>query len=67
VTEKKYSQAEELLTPAEAAKVLRVSSGWVRDHATRREPRLPAVRIGKLIRFRRADLEEFIAKCCQPE
>lgn len=36
-----------LLVPAEVAKWLRVSVAWARDHATRKSPRLPAVKAGK--------------------
>lgn len=50
----------QLLGPAEVAKWLGVSSGWVRDHATRKEPRLKAVKVGKLLRFRPEDVEEFL-------
>jgi excisionase family DNA binding protein len=49
-----------LLGPADVAKWLGVSSGWVRDHATRKEPRLKAVKVGKLLRFRPEDVEEFL-------
>ena len=41
-----------LLGPAEVAKWLGVSVAWVRDHATRKSPRLPAIKAGKLLRFR---------------
>jgi predicted DNA-binding transcriptional regulator AlpA len=54
-----------LLTPHEVAKILEVSPAWVRDHATRRWPRLPVVRLGhkrkSLLRFRRSDVEKFIS------
>ena len=49
-----------LLGPSEVAKWLGVSSGWVRDHATRKSPRLRAVKVGKLLRFREEDVEAFI-------
>ncbi len=52
--------SEELLTPEQVARRLRVSSRWVRDHATRRLPRIPAVDLGARLRFRQADIEEFI-------
>jgi predicted DNA-binding transcriptional regulator AlpA len=42
-----------------------VSAGWVRDHATRKQPRLRAVKLGKLLRFRQQDIEEFIQTWCQ--
>lgn len=56
---------ERLLTPHEVATHLRVSPAWVRDHATRKQPRLRSVKLGKLLRFRRPDLEEFIQQWCQ--
>jgi Helix-turn-helix domain len=49
-----------LLGPAEVAKWLGVSVAWVRDHATRKSPRLPAVKAGKLLRFRPIDVKDFI-------
>ena len=49
-----------LLGPAEVAKWLGVSVAWVRDHATRKSPRLPAVKAGKLLRFRPVDVRDFI-------
>jgi excisionase family DNA binding protein len=54
------SKVEQLLGPADVAKWLGVSSGWVRDHATRKEPRIRAVKVGKLLRFRPEDVEEFL-------
>lgn len=56
---------EKLLSPGEVAQWLGVSAGWVRDHATRKEPRLPTVRLGKLMRFRATDVEDFIRTWCQ--
>jgi excisionase family DNA binding protein len=53
-----------LLGPGEVAKWLGVSSGWVRDHATRKSPRIPAVKVGKLLRFRPEDVEAFIQTSC---
>jgi Helix-turn-helix domain len=52
-----------LLGPAEVAKWLGVSSAWVRDHATRKSPRIPAVKVGKLLRFRPVDVKSFIQDC----
>ena len=51
---------QKLLTPKEVAEWLDVSVDWVHNHATRKAPRLPVVRIGKLLRFRNEDVEEFI-------
>lgn len=49
-----------LLTPQEVATRLGVSERWVRDHATRRSPRIPAVKLGPLLRFRLSDIEDFL-------
>jgi excisionase family DNA binding protein len=49
-----------LLTPQEVASRLGVSERWVRDHATRRFPRVPAVKLGPLLRFRLSDIEDFL-------
>src|SRR5215470_3157491 len=49
-----------LLTPQEVATRLGVSQRWVRDHATRRSPRIPAVKLGPLLRFRLSDIEDFL-------
>jgi len=45
--------------------MLSVSKAWVRDHATRRNPRIPVVRLGgkrAVLRFRAQDIEQFIAQ-----
>jgi len=47
----------------EVAEFLGTSKAWVRDHATRRQPRIACVRMGSrraLLRFRRQDVEQFI-------
>jgi hypothetical protein len=54
------TSVQRLLGPADVAKWLGVSSGWVRDHATRKEPRLKSVKVGKLLRFRPEDVEDFL-------
>lgn len=54
------ASVQRLLGPADVAKWLGVSSGWVRDHATRKEPRLKSVKVGKLLRFRPEDVEDFL-------
>jgi Helix-turn-helix domain len=56
-----------LLRPGDVAKWLGVSSGWVRDHSTRKEPRLKAVKVGKLLRFRPEDVENFLRNCTDRE
>jgi predicted DNA-binding transcriptional regulator AlpA len=54
---------EHLLTLDQIAAMLGVSKAWVRDHATRRNPRIPVVRLGgkrAVLRFRPQDIENFI-------
>ena len=58
-------ELETLLTAKEVASILKVSYGWVKDHATRKEPRLRCVRVGDLLRFRPKDVAEFIERWCQ--
>lgn len=54
---------ESLLTPKQVADWLGISVAWVLDHASRRRPHLPSVKLGKVVRFRREDVEQFIAEC----
>ena len=63
--ETNHLPSEKLLTPREVASWLDVSVDWVQNHATTKEPRMVSVRIGKLLRFRREDVEEFIARQAQ--
>jgi excisionase family DNA binding protein len=56
------SSDERLSTPKQVAARLGVSERWVRDHATRRNPRIPAVKLGSRLRFREIDVNEFIAR-----
>lgn len=49
-----------LLTVDNVAALLQVSPDWVRDHATRKQPRLPVIRVGKLLRFRPHEIERWI-------
>lgn len=54
-----------LFTVDDLARLLRVSPAWVRDHATRKQPRLPVVRVGKLLRFRPQAVEQWIREQTQ--
>jgi predicted DNA-binding transcriptional regulator AlpA len=57
--------SEALLSLDDVARQLGVSKAWVRDHATRRNPRIPVVRLGgkrALLRFRPQDVEQFITE-----
>lgn len=54
---------QSLLTIDQVAALLGTSKAWVRDHATRRNPRIPVVRFGDkrgVLRFRPQDVEAFI-------
>jgi excisionase family DNA binding protein len=53
---------ERLLNAREVAARLGVSERWVRDHTTRRSPRIQGVKLGTLMRYRRADVEEFMER-----
>ncbi len=56
------SQAiEHLLTPEEAAEILRVKLSWLYQHTRRRtQDRIPFVKIGRYLRFREQDLVAYI-------
>lgn len=51
-----------LMCPRAVARRLGVSERWVRDHATRRFPKLPVIKLGPLLRFRQADVDEFVER-----
>jgi len=55
------SMRSPLLTVRQVSEWLNVSPSWVRDHATnRRRPVLPALKLGKSLRFREDQLAEWI-------
>lgn len=58
----RFVPEECLYSAQEVAERLGVSERWVRDHATRRNPRIRAVKLGPLLRFRWADVEEFVGR-----
>ncbi len=52
---------EQLLTPEEAAEILRVRLSWLYQHTRRRtQDRIPFVKIGRYLRFREQDLVAYI-------
>jgi hypothetical protein len=57
---------EPLWTPEKVARRLNVSPDWVRDHSSRKEPRLPVIRLGGgpgragLLRYRPNKIEKFL-------
>jgi len=53
---------EPLLNAREVAARLGVSERWVRDHTTRRAPKLRGVKLGSLMRYRNVDVEDFMEK-----
>jgi excisionase family DNA binding protein len=55
-------EGDRLLNARQVADKLGVSERFIRDHTTRRSPRIPAVKLGKLIRYRRADVDVFMAQ-----
>ena len=60
------SPLDPLWTPEQVARRLNVSPDWVRDHSSRKQPRLPVIRLGGgpgragLLRYRASQIEEFI-------
>jgi excisionase family DNA binding protein len=48
-----------ILTPQEVADLLRVEVSWV--YRAAREGTIPSLRLGRYVRFSRADLDRFIA------
>jgi predicted DNA-binding transcriptional regulator AlpA len=54
-----------LLKPEEVAEWLGMSPAWVRDHATRRDPRIPVIRLGgkrARMRFQVDAVRQYIAQ-----
>ena len=53
---------DRLLNARQVAAKLGVSERWVRDHTTRRSPRIRGLKMGSLMRYRLADVEAFLAE-----
>ena len=51
--------ADPLLTAVEVAKLLRVTTGWL--YAETRAGRVPHVRLGRYVRYRRSGIERWLA------
>src|SRR3954467_15923463 len=51
-----------LLTPKQVADQLHVSVDWVQAHATRKEPRIDYIRVGKLLRFAAQHVSDFVRR-----
>ncbi|HWR49605.1 MAG TPA: helix-turn-helix domain-containing protein [Bryobacteraceae bacterium] len=55
---------EGLLTVRQVAAILQVSPAFVHDHASgRRRPVLHRVKLGRLVRFHRSDVDAFVREC----
>ena len=55
---------DKLLSVKEVAAWLQISETWVRAHANKdRRPYLPAIKMGKTLRFRSSDVEGFLQLC----
>lgn len=55
------TEEDSLLTPQEAARFLKVSVSWVYEHVRpQTHDRLPAVKLGKYLRFDSRDLRAYI-------
>ena len=61
-SEQPHQDGERLLNARQVADKLGVSERFIRDHTTRRSPKIPAVKLGKLIRYRCADVDFFMAE-----
>jgi len=52
---------DHLLTPEEAAEILRVKLSWLYQHTRRKsQDRIPFVKVGRYLRFREQDLVAYI-------
>lgn len=60
--DQKSSVLEDLITPAELAKILGVSVAWVRDHTTRHTPKLPGIPLGGRWRYKPSEIAEWLRK-----
>ena len=56
-----FSLEERMYSAREVAARLGVSERWLRDHATRRYPRIRAFKLGPLVRFRWSDVQASVA------
>lgn len=58
------STSGELLTVEQVADFLNITDHFVRRLI--RERRIPFLKVGRLVRFRRADIEAYLAECSVP-
>jgi predicted DNA-binding transcriptional regulator AlpA len=58
------SENQRLLNARQVAEQLNLSIAWVLAHAEgRRLPVLPSLKLGKAVRFRSTDIEDFLERC----
>jgi excisionase family DNA binding protein len=58
------TNGHQLLTARQVAERFNVSVAWVLDHAEgRHKPVLPSLKLGRSVRFRAEDLEQFLETC----
>jgi predicted DNA-binding transcriptional regulator AlpA len=62
VTAQQSHHDDRLLNAKQVADKLGVSERWVRDHTTRRSPRIHGIKLGLLMRYRREDVDVFMAE-----
>ena len=62
VTAQQSRHDDRLLNARQVADKLGVSERWVRDHTTRRSPRIRGIKLGLLMRYRREDVDAFMAE-----
>lgn len=58
------STSGDLLTVEQAADLLNITDHFVRRLI--RERRIPFLKVGRLVRFRRADIEAYLVQCAVP-
>lgn len=57
----KLASDDRLLTVREAARELRLAPATLTKWRARKQPQLPFVRLGRCVRYRRVDLDAYIA------
>ena len=57
-----YRHNDDRLLTRQVADKLGVSERWVRDHTTRRSPRIHGIKLGLLMRYRREDVDLLMAE-----
>lgn len=67
ITQENPVTLQEILTPDEAAALLRVQPSFIYERVRRRSKNpIPCHRIGKYLRFRRSEIEAWFDGCAAP-